>query len=97
MPRCSSHVAWCAGREFGLGRVSVHPLLLVPLLYGLVARGAHDQDHEDDEDFFGQYSGSTPQKQTSFGQSGSGGTAGASGSTAAPKKKDDDWDDWKDF
>ena len=65
--------------------------------YGYEESSSLYQDHEDDEDFFGQYSGSTPQKQTSFGQSGSGGTGGTSGSTAAPKKKDDDWDDWKDF
>ncbi|KAK7676885.1 hypothetical protein QCA50_020141 [Cerrena zonata] len=70
--------------------------------YGQVSQGyGHEessalyQDHEDEDDFFGQFSGSTPQNQTSFSGTGAGSTNASS--SAAPKKKEEDWDDWKDF
>lgn len=70
--------------------------------YGVVSQGygyeetsALYQDHEDEDDFFGQFSGSTPQNQTRFAQSGTSNEAASAPKPAA--KKEEDWDDWKDF
>ncbi|CAL1701300.1 unnamed protein product [Somion occarium] len=75
--------------------------------YGVVSQGyehgessALYQDHEDEDDFFGEFSGNTPRTQTGFGQSSSYSNAAAGGAGAKPAgsaQKSDDWDEWKDF
>ncbi|KAI0082368.1 ArfGap-domain-containing protein [Panus rudis PR-1116 ss-1] len=53
------------------------------------------QDHDDEDDFFGQFNGASS-NQGGFGGS-SAQTSSAAAGSAAGKKKTDDWDEWKDF
>lgn len=65
--------------------------------YGYEESSSLYQEHEDEDDFFGQFNSATSPQQNSYGQGGIGSSTANASRDAAPKKKEDDWDDWKDF